>query len=146
MFTSAPGFPLSLHHYYDRIRVLLSNLEDASGRVLSANGSLFDRFMGCVELRQVEAILGGVRSAQDTDLWDQDLFKRFEDYVAFEYEETKDMLDRLQYYLDAPNTVAMVLGMGRPEKVGLICTTPFVPPIVLICLACSVFYLSFAPC
>lgn len=112
------GFPLTMHHYYDRINALLYAIDNASLDVLSSNRSLIDRFMGSGPLRIIHAILAGVRSLQQDTPWDSELFSRFKDYVEHEEAATKQMLQRLRYYLDAPNTVALVLGSGRPEKVS----------------------------
>lgn len=93
-------------------------MDDVSQRALSSNRALIDRFMGCVPLREVEAILAGIRSSQDDKSWDADLFSRFKDRVDNEEASTHRMLEKLLYYLDEPTTVAMILGPGRPEKVS----------------------------
>ena len=111
------GFPLTLRHYYTRIRTILARMDAASQRAHPCNRALVDRFAGCVPLREVDAVLAGVRTTQTEETWDAELFARFAPYVAHEERRTKRMLESLLYYLDAPDTVAMVLGSGRAEKV-----------------------------
>lgn len=108
---------MSLRYYYDRILALLSKMAVVSEKVLDSNRALVDRFMGCAPLRVIEAVLAGIRSSHENDCLDEELFARFKRHVDSEEAKMEKTLQILKYCLDAPNTVAMVLGSGRPEKV-----------------------------
>ncbi|THG94425.1 hypothetical protein EW026_g7045 [Hermanssonia centrifuga] len=112
----AVGFQMSLRYYYDRILALLSKMAVVSEKVLDSNRALVDRFMGCAPLRVIEAVLAGIRSSHENDYLDEELFARFKRHVDSEEAKMEKTLQILKYCLDAPNTVAMVLGSGRPEK------------------------------
>lgn len=87
--------------------------------MLPANRAVVDQLLGGGSLLIVDAILCGLRDTwQETEFVDPLLFRRFKEYVDHEEDTMRKVLHNLVYNLDAPDTVAMVLGQGRPEKVS----------------------------
>lgn len=75
--------------------------------------------MGTAAPYDIRKLLAGIQSRQQEweDSWNSGLLHRFQDHVDQEQHTLRTALENLAYTLDAPNTVAMVLGIGRPEKV-----------------------------
>ena len=113
------GFPLTLQHYYGRIQQLLARIDDASRDVLPSNRDLVNRFTGSYPVVVIHAYLAGIWGCQG-EKPKSDLFQNFEDYVQAEEGIVLEILSKLKYNLDAENTVQMVLGPTRPEKVRVL--------------------------
>jgi hypothetical protein len=68
----------------------------------------------------VENLLSGLRGIYEYEniQWaDHPVFSRFKDYAIEKEARTEKLLHKLNYNLDASNSLAIVIGKGREEKV-----------------------------
>lgn len=94
-------------------------MDSVAQNVLPANRGSIDQFLAGVSLNIVHFILGGLRDTwEETPHLNAVLFERFKEHVDHEENSIRKVLQNLVYNLDGMDTVTMVLGQGRPEKVG----------------------------
>lgn len=67
-----------------------------------------------------DTFLAGVHEAIQDVSEDGDLFAKFEAYILGEETRMKQRLETVLYNIDAPNTLSIVTGFGRLEKVRLL--------------------------
>ena len=114
------GFPLTLRFYYTRIQMLLSRIGDRVRHVPLVNRPLMDAFVSQWAITAgIDQFLAGVCDAVDDVYGDHELFGRFQDYIEQEEARMQKMLHTLKYKIDAENTLRLVTGPGRLEKVLL---------------------------
>ena len=80
---------------------------------------------------------------------DEELFTKFKQYVLSEEGKMKERLETVLYSIDATNTLYMVTGSGRLEKVCFLYSHPVVPSFVKQTLSTfchSSIYCYFARC
>ena len=107
--------------YFRRIRRLFSDIQGAASRILPTNRLAVSEFVHGWSLSFVEDIMSGLRDVEEFDEvdWEYDiLFARFKDYVLEEEAKLEKTLGTVNYFLDDENTLALVAGHDRPEKVG----------------------------
>lgn len=113
------GFPLTLKYYYNRAQVLLSRMADRARNVLEANRSLADALLGEYHTtRGLDMFFGGVYNVVQDVYDDYDLFGRFKNYVEAEEARMQQTLLAVKYCIDAQNTLQLITGPGRLEKVS----------------------------
>lgn len=93
--------------------------------VLPANRQLVDNYLGSIAFKKVDYLL---RSLQQNGRHDDELLERCRPYVEAQLKGMKANLDAVAYELDATNTLLLVTGPGRIEKVR----RPCIPRYVLI--------------
>jgi hypothetical protein len=64
----------------------------------------------------MHTILAGLVSHEET-IPNPAVFERFKDYVFAQEKRMKKVLELLKYNIDDENTLTLVAGTGRPEKV-----------------------------
>ena len=63
-------------------------------------------------------LLAGAYVVAKEVIKEQDLFDKFKSYIFEKESRLKAFLEKIRYYLDAPNTVALLLGSDRLEEVS----------------------------
>ena len=111
---------MSIQWYFRRIRKVISEFVLATRTALPANYKTVSSFIKSAQVQGVEDILSGLRDIEQWDdfRWDTDAtFLKFKDYIT----EVEDRMERnlrsIKYYIDEANTLTIVAGTGRPEKV-----------------------------
>lgn len=84
--------------------------------VLPTNRQLVDQYLGQYVFTQIQLLL---RSIGPCDTSDPLLLERARTYVEEEEERIKSNLENFDYQLDAHNTVLLVTGHGRIERVSV---------------------------
>ena len=118
------GFEMTMQWYFRRIRKIFAEIYHSSNAALPSNFKLISEFTGCWQMRWVEDVLSGLRDVDewdDFDWEDDNVFLKFKDYVVENEGRMERSLRGVNYYLDAANTLTVVAGEGRPEKVGSAC-------------------------
>ena len=125
------GFEMTVQWYFRRIRKLYSNIAYLSNAALPANTKPIIWFLTSWQMRWTEDILSGLRDIEEWDNvdWANDsVFLVFRSYVVENETRIERQLRKLKYYLDDANTLTIVAGEGRPEKVRTPCiVTTFIP-------------------
>jgi hypothetical protein len=115
------GFPLTLQYYFTRIQVLLARIGRLTRDLSPANNFVVDYFVNdCWPNYSLDQILAGVSTGLEGVGRDALLFERFKDYVDEEEAKMKKKLKSVKYCLDAQNTLQIVIGSGRLEKVSIV--------------------------
>lgn len=115
------GFETTVQWYFRRIRKVFAEIHTSSNAALPANFKLISEFVGCWQMRWAEDVLSGLRDVEEWDDfdWEDDhVFAKFKGYVVENEGRMERSLRGVNYYLDAANTLTIVAGEGRPEKVG----------------------------
>lgn len=90
----------------------------ASGtQALPCNRLLVDKYLRKAALNTVDRIARSVLAKQRYEHDDTDALERFQDYVQSEEARLQRGLDRFDT-IDASNTLSMILGPGRLERVS----------------------------
>ena len=113
---------MSVQWYFRRIRKVIADIVGATFEALPANRKIISEFITSWHVRWVEDFLSGLRSVSDFDStdWESDvMFARFKDYVIENEQRIERKLRDFSYYIDEANTLSLVAGDGRPEKVSL---------------------------
>ena len=116
------GFEMSVQWYFRRIRKLLAMITHAAKAARPENRALVANFVASWELRVLEDLLSGLKHVDDWDGrdWENDaIFGRFRDYVLKEEMKLDRGLQSIKYYIDETNTLVIIAGGGRPEKVSV---------------------------
>ena len=111
---------MTVQWYFRRIRKVFAEIHFSSNAALPSNHRLISDFINCWQTRWAEDVLSGPRDVEEWDDfdWDDDhVFLKFKDYVVENEARMERSLRGVNYYLDAANTLAIVAGEGRPEKV-----------------------------
>ena len=111
---------MSVQWYHRRIRKLFAEIARASELILPANRLVVGNFIVSWHLHVLEDILSGLQhtSAWDDCDWDSDItFLKFKDYIVDQESKLEQALRSVRYCIDEENTLAVMTGGGRPEKV-----------------------------
>lgn len=110
---------MAVRWYHRRIIRILSMISTASIDVLPANRKIVGDFMLSGWLREIKYILAGLQDYEEDgeDDWDSVLFDRFKDHVLGEEARMKQVLELVSYNIDDENTLRLVCGPDRLEKV-----------------------------
>lgn len=114
---------MTVRWYHRRILRILSMISITSIEVLPANRKVVNDFLGSWELREIKYILAGLQDSDNDgdDDWDSALFDRFRAHVLEEEARMKQVLELVFYNIDDENTLRLVCGPDRLEKVTDIC-------------------------
>lgn len=113
---------MTVQWYFRRIRHTISLMYECREGILLANRQLVANFVSSRQVSWVEDFLSGLRSVSDFDStdWESDvMFAKFKDYVIENEQRIERKLRDFSYYIDEANTLSLVAGDGRPEKVSL---------------------------
>lgn len=112
------GFPLTLKYYYTRVQVLLARMGARVRSALRVNRSLVDAlFCEYHSTKGIDMLFAGVYSGVQDVYDDHELFGRFKDYIEAEEARMQKVLATVKYCIDADNTLELITGPGRLEKV-----------------------------
>ena len=112
---------MSVQWYFRRIRRTISLMYECRKGILLANRQLVADFVSSRQVSWVEDFLSGLR---DIDQWDNTdwvsdvMFLKFKDYVIENEQKMERGLRGVKYVIDEANTLRIVAGDGRPEKVS----------------------------
>lgn len=108
--------------YFRRIRAVISDIALSMYASLPANRKALSRFVKSEEVMFVENLLSGLRdvSEWDSTAFDTDAsFAKFKDYILECEERMERNLRSVAYNIDDENTLAIVAGLRRIEKVRM---------------------------
>ncbi|RDX50314.1 hypothetical protein OH76DRAFT_469327 [Lentinus brumalis] len=128
------GFEMTVQWYFRRIRKVIADINGAASKALSANRRIIADFIASWQVRWVEKFLSGLRDVEQWDDMDwnsQVMFLKFKDYVIQNEQKIDHNLRGVNYFLDAANTLKIVVGDGRPEK--------YIMPLILLLLQRSLY-------
>ena len=114
------GFEMTLQWYFRRIRKVYSEIHSLGNTALPSNLNHISRFLSSWQMHFTEDLLAGLRDVEEWDGmdWEDDHeFLRFKDYVVENERRMKRKLCTVNYTLDEANTLTIIAGEGRPEKV-----------------------------
>ncbi len=126
---AALGFEMTVQWYFRRIRKVIAYIAGATIDTLPANRKIIADFISSWQVRWVEDFLSGLRDVEqwdDTD-WESDsMFLKFKDYIVENEQKIDRSLQGVKYVIDEANTLKIVAGDGRPEKVSVssVCEVP----------------------
>ena len=83
--------------------------------VLPVNRSLVDRYLGDNILHRVDLLMRSVTIYEDRG--DSDLREKIQPYVAEEERRLRSTLESIAWDIDTMDTLALITGPGRIEKV-----------------------------
>ena len=97
---------------------MLARIAIISKEVLPSNKNLMDLFNGSWwSSYYLDRMLAGVHEAVVDTADNPQLFERFKDYIEEEEAKMTKKLHSIMYFIDATNTLNLVTGSGRLEKV-----------------------------
>lgn len=91
----------------------------ASADTLPPNRAYVQKLLGEGVFYACDCILSGIHQTVDATRFDQVAFDMFKDHEASEEEKLRSALETVNYELDAPNTLGLVIGARRLDKVCL---------------------------
>ena len=112
---------MALIWYYKRIRELLKKIRPVSAKVLPINRAYIQRLLGEGVFYACDCLLSGVHKLLG-QLPEEDIaaFKYFEDFEVSEEQKLRLAVQSVNYELDTPTTVALVIGNRSLDKVRCI--------------------------
>ena len=111
---------MTVQWYYRRIRKLLAELTRLADVALPANRSVLTSFLLSDYIYALVDILSGLKRVdewEDVDWENHSVFSKFRQFVVDSETKMERGLRSVRYCLDEANTLTMVAGGGRPEKV-----------------------------
>lgn len=123
------GFEMTVQWYFRRIRKTIANIAHTMVDALPANRKIISDFVSSREVFMVEDCLSGLRDIYQWEYvdWDSNvLFLKFKDYVVENEQRMERNLQSFQYCIDEANTLNIVAGNERPEKVSMFCASNWV--------------------
>lgn len=105
---------------YQHIRDLLQEIRDLSTQVLSTNRAYVQKLLGEGVFYACDCLLSGIYVAVEGTNWDTGLFDKFRDFEDLEADKLRQGLAALEYELDTPDTLDLVVGGSNLhiDKVG----------------------------
>ena len=98
--------------YAERIDNILTSLFNARYSILQANRSSLDRYLECVWLQATELTQALCRVNLP-----KSIAARFQPFLEEEEERLRGNLQGVEYMIDDPDTLSLVTGGGKIEKV-----------------------------
>ncbi|EKM53528.1 uncharacterized protein PHACADRAFT_211217 [Phanerochaete carnosa HHB-10118-sp] len=116
------GQALSTAYYYVQVRQILRSILQSQNSVLPCNHALVDIFINRLTYPDngLHRILAGAYALACEVTGEYTQFDKLEDYVFEKEQQLRYFLEKIGYYLDAPNTVALLLGSDRLEQVRIV--------------------------
>ena len=103
---------MTMTHYVIEIDRILDKMFAVKPHVLPANRRSVELYLDQI-WSPITALTTGFRRADRNDV----LEERFQSYVLAEEDRLRDALERVRYDIDAPDTLQLITGPGRIEKV-----------------------------
>ena len=98
---------------------MLARIAIISKEVLPSNKNLIDLLTSSWRpTYHLDTMLAGIHEAVMDTADNPQLFERFKDYIEEEEGKMAKKLHSIMYFIDATNTLNLVTGSGRLEKVG----------------------------
>ena len=108
-----------LKYYFARIQLLMARISMLLCEVHPTNRPLTDYWArDWASTYYMDELLAGVHEAIQDVYDDDELFGKFKEHVLDEEARMKDRLETVLYNIDAVNTLDIVTGSGRLEKVA----------------------------
>ena len=105
---------MAMTHYIVEIDRLLDNMFAIKSLVLPANRRFVERYLDSV-WSLITELTNGFRRAE----WNDAMREKFQSYVVEEENKMRERLETIRYDIDAADTLVLVTGPGRIEKVLL---------------------------
>lgn len=105
---------MAMTHYIVEIDHLLDNMFAIKSLVLPANRRFVERYLDSV-WSLITELTTGFRRAE----WNDAMREKFQSYVVEEENKMRERLETIRYDIDAADTLVLVTGPGRIEKVLL---------------------------
>ncbi|KAI0353185.1 hypothetical protein OH77DRAFT_1407357 [Trametes cingulata] len=105
----AVGWQSGASRYVEMIKTTLAQMRDLLPHVLPANRGPADSYLSNI-LGPTLMLVLALKADNQWPQW------RFEDYVEHEEQRIRSNLEHVKYYIDASDTLSLVLGPGRLEK------------------------------
>ena len=108
------GWKLTAKMYLHRIHSILCCMRDAIPTVLPRNRNAVDKYFTVwwwLTLL-IDAMDAGIQEREEVALR-----SRFQEYIDLEEERIHQNLKKVSYHIDASDTLSLILGPGRLEKV-----------------------------
>ncbi len=112
------GFKWSIVDYARKIEELFAKMEGVRSVVLPPNRQVIDGYFGYV-WRAVHTLTAAVLSQSSPPSSGSDDVKKFELYLEAEESRLENNLRAVDYIIDSIDTIPLIAGVGRIEKVRL---------------------------
>jgi hypothetical protein len=109
------GFKWSIIDYAQKIEDLFAKMQGVRSVVLPPNREAVDRYFGCA-WEVVHTLTAAVLS-QSSQSSGTDESKKFKPYLEAEETRLENNLKAVDYIIDGVDTLPLITGMGRVEKV-----------------------------
>lgn len=106
-----------MYRYFRKIVDLLHLMYRSLERILPTNTVAVSSYLYSRSISTLNTILAGIEHGAENLRWDDELYEKFKDHVEAEERRLESNLDAVKYILDGRDTVALVAGDGRLEKV-----------------------------
>lgn len=113
MISVCSGWHMTATYYRDQIAELTAKMFSILPQILPANRSHVDAYLHRLWSRITELTSSLVGNKQT-----EALEARFQGYVDFEEERLRERLETVRYAIDGMDTLSLVTGAGRIEKVA----------------------------
>ena len=124
LHSTVVGFKYSIIDYARKIEDLFARMEGVRSMVLPPNREAVDRYFTNV-WDFVHALTAAVLSQSSSQSSEPDDYNRFTSYLEAEEARLENHLKSVDYIIDGVDTVPLIAGVGRFEKVNLkMHTTP----------------------
>lgn len=110
------GFKWSIVDYARKIEELFAKMEGVRSVVLPPNREVVDGYFGYV-WRAVHTLTAAVLSQSSLQSFGSDDLKKFKSYLEAEEARLGNNLRAVDYIIDGIDTIPLIAGVGRVEKV-----------------------------
>jgi hypothetical protein len=117
LYSMIAGYKWSLIDYAQKLEDLLAKMEGVRSVVLPPNRDAVDQYFGCV-WNVVHTLTAAVNS-QTTQSSMPDESKRFKPYLEAVEVRLGNNLQAVDYIIDGVDTLPLITGVGRVEKVRI---------------------------
>ena len=112
------GFKWSIIDYSRKIEDMFAKMEGVRSVVLPPNQAAVDRYFACVYIT-VHTLTAAVLSQDYSQNSGSDDSKRFNSYLEAEEARLENNLRAVDYVIDGTDTLPLITGVGRIEKVRI---------------------------
>jgi hypothetical protein len=112
------GFKWSIIDYSRKIEDMFAKMEGLRSVVLPPNQAAVDRYFACVYIT-VHSLTAAVLSQDYSQNSGSDDSKRFSSYLEAEEARLENNLQAVDYVIDGTDTLPLITGVGRIEKVRI---------------------------
>jgi len=115
------GWHSTVWHYRGKIKRILTAMWDSLEQVLPFNRRIVDMYLGSEPFCRIELLLRSINPYHSEN--DGDLREKIRPYVVQEEARIKNNLVSVAFDIDAPNTLSLITGPGRIERVYYSCSS-----------------------